>query len=340
MCDAYLLWQHPSPLEPPVAVSELNSGRKRSCSTQGLVADFKDTVHFLWVVWFGRPFPRSLAHNFFAGVTICIILQTCFKWVCFLVLSYPLANCRALTELFHTVRPRHPSWVDTVAPFFLGVWVGWMDDSLHLYPFIRWLVDTSILFWFYLRRFFPRKKLNNFGKIFPYQTTFSSPILARYFHTKRPSALVSPIWKHLPTLPSKGQISITGPSSAKTKRSKRLDIYRDYYSTNPNQSTIIFGKSTKHLPATFAWSLYNFPKNGWYLMMLDFARVSAFFPCQFSACSSQPSPPEAAWKVIFTTCLGGEKSLGVEMNRWPIWPMKNREGWSKHQYRLFQVCIR
>lgn len=50
-------------------------------------------------------------------------------------------------------------------------------------------------------------------------------------------------------------------------------------------------------------------------MMLDFARVSAFFPCQFSACSSQPSPPEAAWKVIFTTCLGGEKSLGVEMNR-------------------------
>lgn len=96
MRDANLLWQHPSPLEPPVAVSKLNSGRKRSCSTQGLVADFKDPVFFLWVVLFGRPFPRSLSHIFFAGVTICT-LQTCFKWVCFLVLSYPFAKYRALT---------------------------------------------------------------------------------------------------------------------------------------------------------------------------------------------------------------------------------------------------
>lgn len=53
-------------------------------------------------------------------------------------------------------------------------------------------------------------------------------------------------------------------------------------------------------------------------MILDFARFSTFFPCRFSACSSQPSHPEAAWPVIFTTCLGGEKSLGMEMNKRPM----------------------
>lgn len=169
MCDAYLLWQHPSPLEPPVAVSKLNSGRKRSCSTQGLVADSKDTVLFLWVVLFGRPFLRSLSHKFFRRSNSCIH-QTCFNGVCFLVLSYPFANYRALTT--NLPHRQAPALLLARYPLYM-VWVGWMDDSLHLYPFIRWLVDTSILFWFYLRRFFPRKKLNDFGKIFPYQTTFS-----------------------------------------------------------------------------------------------------------------------------------------------------------------------
>lgn len=61
-------------------------------------------------------------------------------------------------------------------------------------------------------------------------------------------------------------------------------------------------------------------------MILDFARFSTLFPRRFSACSSQPSPPEAAWKVIFTTCLGGEKSLGMEMIKWP---MKNTKGMIK-----------
>lgn len=93
----------------------------------------------------------------------------------------------------------------------------------------------------------------------------------------------------------------------------------------------IYEKITRNICMKFS-----FPRNGWHWMILDFARFSTFFPCRFSACSSQPSHPEAAWKVIFTTCLGGEKSLGMEMIQWP-W--KGRKGWSKKNSTCYFRCV-
>ena len=95
-CDTYLLWQHPSALEPPSAGSKLNSGRKRSCSTQGLVGDFEDdTIGFVFfclgdLVSKFRVIVQDLCLMIFSEKHL--ILQTCFKWFCFLALLYPFAS--------------------------------------------------------------------------------------------------------------------------------------------------------------------------------------------------------------------------------------------------------
>ena len=66
-----------------------------------------------------------------------------------------LCNCSALTEIFHTISPRswHVSWVSPLHG--LSRMDGWFPSYT---PFIRWLVDTSILSWFQLRLFFQQKR--------------------------------------------------------------------------------------------------------------------------------------------------------------------------------------